>query len=333
MTKRVCAQVDGSETARQASAASGLPGGAMRRLIPVMLAVVVGAVTLTTAAEDQVLGQVLSQRKAGGRYAGPPPVNLANPMDAIAADGPAFADFQQRAEAWRLQPQKPPIPEQARRFDVLAKDAVQNKDFPRAVNYYEQGLQLWPLWPEAQFNVAQIYGEVGNYAPAVMHMKRYLALCPYADDAQAAKDKMYIWEERGRQAYAQAQAQAQASVANSVPPPQPCFIATAAYGTPSEIHVATLRDFRAHYLVAHAPGRWFVTQYNHFSPPIADMIRTRPWARWMVRTALGPVVIGAGAALGNPADIALVAAGLIVPVLGAYLYQRRRQRRRVRANA
>jgi len=110
-----------------------------------------------------------------------------------------FAEFQEKAEAWRALPQKPALPEEVRRFEVLAKDAIQNKEFEKAGNYYERGLSLQPLWPEGQFNSAVIFGEIGKYAKAVLHMKRYLALCPYVPDAQAARDKMYIWEEKSHE--------------------------------------------------------------------------------------------------------------------------------------
>lgn len=101
-----------------------------------------------------------------------------------------------KAEAWRALPQKPALPEEARRFEVLARDAMQNKNFEQAADYYDQGLAVYAVWPEGQYNAAAINGELGRYAQAVDHMKRYLALSPYASDAQASRDQMYIWEEK-----------------------------------------------------------------------------------------------------------------------------------------
>lgn len=69
-----------------------------------------------------------------------------------------------------------------------------------------------------------------------------------------------------------------------------CFIATAAYGSPFEEHVATLRDFRDRHLLTNAPGRWFVEQYYEHSPPVADYISEREGLRAAVRGVLTPVV-------------------------------------------
>lgn len=116
--------------------------------------------------------------------------------DLIADDAVVFADFQQKAKIWLTLSPKPPIPEEARRFRVLADDAVQNKDFDKAANFYEQGLAIDPMWPAGQFNAAIIYGELKFYPMAVMHMKRYLGLKPDAKDAKVCQDKLYIWEEK-----------------------------------------------------------------------------------------------------------------------------------------
>ena len=233
------------------------------------------------------------------------------------------SDFKAQAQAWRARAPKPPLSEDARRYQVLAEDAYQHKDFIKAARYYEQGLQVAPLWPEGYFNAALLYGETGQFAQAAWHMDRYLALCPDSADSRAARDKMYIWQEKAKDPAAAAAGAAPSAPAaggalfrKASPQPgndlgnaqQPCFIATAAYGTPSEVHVLTLRRFRDHFLVTHAPGRWLVGQYYNFSPPIADMIRHRPWARLLVRTLLLPAVVLAGAALGTWTDIMLVAA-------------------------
>jgi outer membrane biosynthesis protein TonB len=101
---------------------------------------------------------------------------------------------------------------------------------------------------------------------------------------------------------------------------QQCFIATAAYGDAGEGHVLTLRRFRDRVLLASEFGRRLVDGYYRVSPPLASAIRERPWACALVRGVLAPVVVLAGAALGEPGDLAavgLVALGLAALCLAA----------------
>lgn len=62
-----------------------------------------------------------------------------------------------------------------------------------------------------------------------------------------------------------------------------CFIATAAYGSYAEPHVLTLREFRDNVLYTTALGRLFVRCYYKTSPPIADLIASREYAKRLVR--------------------------------------------------
>ena len=64
--------------------------------------------------------------------------------------------------------------------------------------------------------------------------------------------------------------------------PSPCFIATAAYGTPLHEDINVLRDFRDHYLMPNPIGQAFVKIYYNASPPLAEMIRTNEWLRTAV---------------------------------------------------
>jgi subtilisin family serine protease/PKD repeat protein len=78
-----------------------------------------------------------------------------------------------------------------------------------------------------------------------------------------------------------------------------CFIATAAWGSPLEEEVMTLRRFRDRYLLDTATGRAVVDAYYRHSPPLADAIRERPWARAAVRALLRPLVAVASWVIGD----------------------------------
>lgn len=70
-----------------------------------------------------------------------------------------------------------------------------------------------------------------------------------------------------------------------------CFIATAAFGSPFQKHVKTLRHFRDEFLNTNIIGRWLVQTYYKLSPPLAQWISKRPWARSLTRVLLFPAVL------------------------------------------
>jgi hypothetical protein len=78
----------------------------------------------------------------------------------LRAQDTAWADFQQKAAAWRALPVKPPLSEDVRRQRVQAENAFNEKHFNSAVEHYESGLKINPLWPEGHFNAALIYAEL-----------------------------------------------------------------------------------------------------------------------------------------------------------------------------
>ena len=71
-----------------------------------------------------------------------------------------------------------------------------------------------------------------------------------------------------------------------------CFIATAAYGTPMIDQIQVLRDFRDQYLMKTPPGRWFVSTYYRYSPPLARFISHHDSLRAVVRVILTPIIWG-----------------------------------------
>jgi uncharacterized repeat protein (TIGR02543 family) len=70
-----------------------------------------------------------------------------------------------------------------------------------------------------------------------------------------------------------------------------CFIATAAYGTPTAKQIDVLREFRDGVLLKSTVGSEFVALYYQFSPPIADFIASNEFLRTLVRELLvDPIV-------------------------------------------
>ena len=75
----------------------------------------------------------------------------------------------------------------------------------------------------------------------------------------------------------------------TAPPEVPggfCFVATAAYGTPTAEEINVLREFRDVVLLNSEAGSRFVTWYYKASPPIADFIAKHEVLRTLVRELL-----------------------------------------------
>jgi hypothetical protein len=121
----------------------------------------------------------------------------ANAREEVQAQQEAsFRQFEPQAKAWRDASVKPAMPEAAHEHQVLAEYAFKEKDTDKAVNEYTAALEIYPCWPEGQFNLATLAGEKKLFAVAVFHMKEYLELVPESPDAQAAKDSIIIWKDK-----------------------------------------------------------------------------------------------------------------------------------------
>jgi len=86
----------------------------------------------------------------------------------------------------------------------------------------------------------------------------------------------------------------------STPPPfGGCFIATAAYGTPSAEQIDVLREFRDSVLLESTAGSQFVALYYQLSPPVADFISGNSFLRTLVREFLVDPIVWVVEATGN----------------------------------
>jgi hypothetical protein len=70
----------------------------------------------------------------------------------------------------------------------------------------------------------------------------------------------------------------------------PCFVATAAYGSPLADEIWALRRFRDRYLMTNPAGRAFVDAYYTLGPYAAELIVEHPWLRTTTRALLSPFV-------------------------------------------
>ena len=109
----------------------------------------------------------------------------------------------------------------------------------------------------------------------------------------------------------------------------PCFIATAAYGTPMAAQVDTLRTVRDVYLLDNPVGTAFVDLYYHTSPAVADMVAAHPALAACVRLALAPVIVAGRLLLAFHVPSAAVLGAVLLAL--AVLWRRRRAGVRSRA--
>ena len=100
----------------------------------------------------------------------------------------------------------------------------------------------------------------------------------------------------------------------------PCFIATAAYGTPMTEDINALRLFRDSHLLSNVFGTAFVDTYYRVSPPIAAVIERSPVLAAIVRAILMPIVLAVKFVLAIPGSGSILIAMLVL----TYVARRRR---------
>jgi hypothetical protein len=94
----------------------------------------------------------------------------------------------------------------------------------------------------------------------------------------------------------------------------PCFIATAAYGTPMAEEIQILREFRDEYLLTNPVGQAPTDLYYRVSPPIAEFIKEHPSLKLIVRAGLLPAVAMGTVAVNATSAEKIVILGLLALV-------------------
>ncbi|MCJ7580841.1 MAG: hypothetical protein MUP98_09950, partial [Candidatus Aminicenantes bacterium] len=108
----------------------------------------------------------------------------------------------------------------------------------------------------------------------------------------------------------------------------PCFIATAAFGSPLHPYVRTLQDFRDKYLMSNRPGRLFVNLYYKYSPRIAELITNHKALRTVVCIWLIPfVAFGYSMVHFGPVKSGIIFAFTFMPLFFFVWFYRRRSKK------
>jgi tetratricopeptide (TPR) repeat protein len=106
-----------------------------------------------------------------------------------------LSGFQKEAKIYIALSDKPSITEEQRRFIVQANAFNNDKEYSKALDYFEKAIQVNSVsYPSCYYNMALIAAQLKRYKYAVFNMKKYLMLLPDAPDARAAQDKIYEWE-------------------------------------------------------------------------------------------------------------------------------------------
>jgi len=110
---------------------------------------------------------------------------------------------------------------------------------------------------------------------------------------------------------------------------EPCFIATATYGTPIAKEIEILRQFRDEYLLTSPLGQALVDLYYRVSPPIAEFITEHPSLKPILRAGLLPAVAMATVSVNTTGaeKIAIVGVMALISIALAVWATRKRSRR------
>ena len=93
-----------------------------------------------------------------------------------------------------------------------------------------------------------------------------------------------------------------------------CFIATAAYGTPTAEEIQVLREFRDGYLLTNLAGQALVNLYYRVSPPMAGFIAEHASLKPIVRAGLMPAVALSAIVVSTTAAERAAAVGLLAMI-------------------
>jgi tetratricopeptide (TPR) repeat protein len=206
----------------------------------------------------------------------------------------------------------------------------------QALVYLNKAIAVDPTSAPAYVTRSAAYIDLGNYQQAIADCNEAISIDPsFAlayNNRGVAYDHLGLYD-RALEDFNQAVhldpnlSLASQNRENILRKQQPCFVATAAFGSPAEAGVEILRDFRDRCLAVNSFGRTLIKIYYAYSPPIADLMAEHDSLRTIVRWALLPLVAASWVYLKLGPGVSFALVMLLASVIGAIVISCIRQRR------
>jgi formylglycine-generating enzyme required for sulfatase activity len=125
---------------------------------------------------------------------------FAQQVDALRLHPDDLALRQRIVKAAQAQTPPPAIPEEARRHFIRGNTALEDardaKGFKRAIDQFEQALQLAPWWGDIYLKLGKAHESIQDYPGAIDALQLYVLSGPGAAEARQAQDHVYVLEEK-----------------------------------------------------------------------------------------------------------------------------------------
>jgi len=103
--------------------------------------------------------------------------------------------FKPVAASYRSMDEKPELSENQRKMIIQANLYREKEQFIEAIKSLNAVQDENPIsYPQGYANLAFLFERMNSYHDAILNMKKYLLLEPFADDVRQSQDKIYEWE-------------------------------------------------------------------------------------------------------------------------------------------
>ena len=169
----------------------------------------------------------------------------------------------------------------------------QNKNYPRALTHIDRAIDFDPTNGDAYSLRGRVYFLRKDYVEAISDFNKAIKFNTTDSDVGLLRNLAYKFIDVGKnRTYDSGGYKRENRTYDSggYKKDQPCFIATAVFGSSTEPEVRILREFRNRFLLPYSIGKKFIALYYEYSPPIAASIANYSYLKTIIRWSLLPIV-------------------------------------------